>query len=576
MMEVKRILMSKRKKFLSYFEDFIMNTNKNLNHVLRKAVRGLLYASVSASLTLSAGLATAQMDVSDTSKVCPVYGMQDNNLADSQFFKIIIDPATLQTTTYDIGPEYPGYDLEGLAIHPITGVMFVSSGDDADTDEQIGVLYTIDKDTGALTSIGKIIDGEVSAIVFSKDGSVLWGWVDGQGLITIDQSTGAHTMVWASDAMIEDIAMGTNPAGDEILYGVSGNKLYAYNLTQNAAALEYCDTLPSESEAIEVLPDGSLLYALHTRGDTYLYQFNMQADSCQIMNTAVIPTNYYDMEGLAVPETCKLCPPGDWKYTFDSFEDGAEGQTVGGNSFEIHGVAFKQQGDMITVAIHANLPLDGGVWTKDGVANHIGWGDLIFDFSSTRRAARVGSKSVSDKVYGVRFATPNDSATAEKGLYRVSNLKNVSIPNAGFSHLLGGSNHVIRAGKTPSLGGYPMTPEIRDSTGKVVAYDSSHYFNSSWNGTNQTPTSIGAGTLLSDLVKPLEFNLQDLDFGAAETAFVEPTSLYNVSKDGKSAVISFSFRRDPAMTGNFTAYLFTECLNDGILVQGSFDNCPND
>jgi hypothetical protein len=557
-----------------------MNTTQPLNHVLRKAVRGLFYAGVSTSFMLGAGLATAQMDAPDTSKVCPVYGMQDNNLADSQLFKIMIDPATLQTTSYNIGPEYFGYDLEGLAIHPITGQLFVSSGDDADDPEQIGVLYTINKDDGSLTRIGKIVDGEVSALAFSKDGSVLWGWVDFQGLITIDQSTGAPTMVWASEATVEDIAIGVNADGDEIIYGVSEDNLYAYNLTKNAAALEYCDKLPSEAEAIEVLPDGSLLYALHKTGDTRLYQFNMAADSCQIMNTAAIPAGYYDMEGLAVPDTCKLCPPGAWQYTLDSFEDGVEttteGNKVGGTSFEIHGVAFKQQGDMITVAIHANLPLDGGSWTKDGVANHIGWGDLIFDFSERRRGARVGSKTESDKVYAVRFGTPNDSATAEKGLYKVSQLKNVSIPNAGFAHLLGGSNHVFRAGKTPSLGGYPMTPEIRDSTGKVIGYNTSHYFNSSWNITNGTPTSLGAGTLLSGLVKPLEFNLQDLNFEGAADAFVEPSSHYSVSKDGQSAIISFSFRRDPGMTGNFFAYLFTECLNDGILIQGSFDDCPND
>lgn len=540
-----------------------MNAQRSINHVLQRTMRGLLYATVSTGLVLGAG----QVQAAGT---CPVFGLQDNGLNDTQLFKINIDPATLTTTAMEVGPEYIGYDIEGLAIHPVTGELFASSGDDTADGHPKGTLYKFDKDTGALIEIGFSFDGEISALAFEPDGGQLWGWVDGQGAIAIDQVTGAGSMYFPSTAMIEDIAAGKNAAGDHILYAVSGDNLYAYNITQESAALEFCDKLPSEAEAIEVLEDGTLLYALHRTADTRLYQFDMQADSCQVMNTAAIPTIYYDMEGLAVPSDCKLCPVGEWQYEMDSFTDSTEttpsGFKAGGTSFEIYGMAMKQQGDIVTVAISANLPLSGGWWPKD-IKNedagelHIGWGDLIFDFSGTRAAGKVTSPA--GGVYGVHFThnSNSDSGISSTGLYKVDDLKSVVYQNHGHNELYSYQVRVGKGGGTASLGEQPV--------------DGSYF--TRWAKGYQVPTSIGSGTLLSPLSAPQEYALTDLDFdltGAVEG--LETESRHNASKNGEIYTISFSFQRTPEMTGDFTAYLFTECLNDGIIFTGTFDDCPND
>ncbi len=537
-----------------------MNAQRSINHVLQRTIRGLLYATVSAGLVIGAGQAQAE-------GTCPVFGLQDNGLNDTQLFKITIDPATLTTTAMEVGPEYIGYDIEGLAIHPVTGELFASSGDDTADGHPIGTLYKFDKDTGNLIEIGHSFDGEISAIAFEPDGSQLWGWVDGQGAIAIDQVTGAGSMYFPSTEVIEDISMGKNAVGDHILYAVSGDNLYAYNLTQNAAALEFCDKLPSEAEAITVLEDGTLLYALHKAADTRLYQFDMQAGSCQILNTAAIPTIYYDMEGLAVPTGCKLCPVGEWQYEMDSFTDSTEstqtGLKAGGTSFEIYGMAMKQQGDIVTVSISTNLPLEGGWWPKDGGGElHIGWGDLIFDFSGSKAGGKTGAPT--GGVYGVHFASNSsnsDSGVSVQGLYEVSNLKSVVDQNHGHPELYSYQSRVLKVGGEPSLGEFPV--------------DGSYF--TRWNQADRVPTSIGAGTLISELSAPQEYALTDLDFdltGAVEG--LEPESKHNASKNGEIYTISFSFQRTAEMTGDFTAYLFTECLNDGMIFTGTFDDCPND
>lgn len=534
-----------------------MNTQRSINHVLHRTMRGLLYATVSAGLVIGAGQAQAE-------GTCPVYGLQDNDLNNTQLFKVVIDPSTMTTTAINIGPVYTGYDIEGLVIHPVTGALFASSGDDTQDGHPIGTLYNFNPVTGALTEIGFSFDGEISALAFSADGSQLWGWVDGKGAISIDQVTGAGTMHFASTAKIEDIAAGKNANGDDILYGVEGDNLYAYNMSQETDALEFCDKLPSEAEAITVLEDGTLLYALHKTADTRLYQFNMQAESCQIMNTAPISTVYYDIEGIAVPTGCKLCPIGEWQYEMDSFTDSTEttqtGMKAGGTSFEIYGMAMKQQGDMITVAISTNLPMDGGWWPKKGGGElHIGWGDLIFDFSGSKVAGKVTAPS--DDVYGVRFNNYSDSGVAEKGLYKVDNLKSVVYQNHGHLELFSYQARVNRAGGVASLGELPV--------------DDSYF--TRWAKAGQVPTSIGSGNLISPLKAPQEYALTDLDFdltGAVEG--LEPESKNNASKNGEIYTISFSFQRTPEMTGDFTAYLFTECLNDGIIFTGTLDDCPND
>jgi|GEM_PF-4080339 len=81
----------------------------------------------------------------------------------------------------------------------------------------------------------------------------------------------------------------------------------------------------------------------------------------------------------------------DWNYAIDSSTDStdridANNTKVGGTVFEIFGMAIKQDADNIYVALNANLPIEGVTGARSEGAskaddNHIGWGDLFFNFS---------------------------------------------------------------------------------------------------------------------------------------------------------------------------------------------------
>lgn len=528
---------------------------------LYRTMKQVLIAGMSASIALAAGTVHALGQ-------CPIYALQDNGLNDTQFFTVEIDPITKETLTTNLGPEYPGLDVEGLAIHPVTGELYATSGDDAVLAEDVGVLYQVNKATGELTRIGKAYDGEISALAFSKDGQHLWGWVDRQGFIEIDPVTGVGTMlVPVAELMIEDITTGLSADGHNILYGVAGNKLYAYDVDADSPEIIACDNLPSEAEAVEMLADGSLLYALHSTGDTQIHQFGLD-DQCKILNIASIPTQYYDIEGLAVPSSCAgYCPPGKWQTALDSFDDASEaigGKTVfGGNSFEIYSLSMKQEGNQVTVVIRSNLPLTG----LNYGGKNINWGDLFLDFSGNAKGGTIlGSGRVvgSTGVYGVRFSAGNDSGVSQLGLYEVNRTKYVGSSNYGWSHLKQFKDSAISAGATPSLGD--------------VAIDKSYF--KKFDQKSQVPTSISSGLFVSGLASPSATALANYNVDLTG-AFLDPDgAMYNVtSQDGNPPeiyTISFSFEKTSEMTGDFVAYLFTECLNDGVALVGHFDDCPDE
>lgn len=531
--------------------------HRSQNTLLYRTMKQVLIAGVSAGMVLTTSTVHAIGE-------CPIYALQDNGLNNTQFFTVEIDPVTQETLTTNLGPEYPGLDVEGLAIHPTTGELFATSGDDPALAEDIGVLYKVNKTTGELTRIGKAYDGEISALAFSKDGAHLWGWVDRQGFIEIDPETGAGSMlVPVPELMIEDITTSIDAEGHNILYGVAGNQLYAYDVDAEVPEIINCDSLPSEAEAVEMLADGSLLYALHSSGDTQIHQFDLD-EQCKIINTATIPTQYYDIEGLAVPSSCAgECPAGEWQTAVDSFNDASEaisGRTeFGGNSYEIYSLSMKQEGNQVTVVIRANLPLSGNMYG----GRNINWGDLILDFSGNAKAGTVFSNQANTGVYGVRFSAGNDSGVSQLGLYEASSLKYVASANYGWQHLKHFKNYAANAGATPSLGD--------------VAIDSSYF--TKFDQKSQVPTSLANGLFVSGLGTPSASALTDYEVDLSG-AFLDPRSaMYNVtSQDGNPPeiyTISFSFEKTPEMTGDFVAYLFTECLNDGVALVGHFDDCPD-
>jgi hypothetical protein len=573
----------------------------------------------------------------------PIYGVQDNLLNDTQLFKAYVDPVSKAVLVENLGPEYLGLDIEGLAFHPVTGDLYVSSGDDSANPDDMGVLYRVDTETGALTRLGKLYQGEVSSLTFSADGQKLWGWVDYDGvLVEIDYSALSDGEVTLDEVMthhtdapqlhIESLTTGVNSEGHTVLHGAANRDIISFNV--NTGELNRCaNVFRSQSEVIEMLADGSLLFALHNNKRPAIYRAEFDAVNCglEVVDTIPMPAAYYDIESLAVPPyacvveepvaeepvveepiaeepvveepvveepiaeepvveepvveepIAQVCPITPWQTVIDSPNDASEaigGKTVfGGNGFEIYSLSMQQMGDEVTVVIRANLPLEG----LEYGGKNINWGDLMLDFSANAQGGKVFEMKMpkatkqnpnpvmpKSGVYAVRFSAANDSGVSELGLYDVISNKSVVSSNYGWSHL----KQYLDNAKV-DFSGNPVVPSLGD-----VSIDNSYFAN--FNSGSKVPTSIVAGNFLGGLGEPNLDAMSSFDHTVpAGVVFNKKSAMYGVTmKDGNPPelyTIAFSFTRTPEMTGAFTAYLFTECMNDGVALRGSFEeDCPDE
>jgi len=223
--------------------------------------------------------------------ICQLYAVQDHGRNNSQFFSIFTD--NLEVTT--ISKVLPGLDIESLAAHPTHDMLYAASGD---ATKHPGVLYSLNADVGEVVEIGETGFGDVPSLSFHSDGT-LWGWAKGDGLITIDTKTGKGTLVKAfPEALVEGLSW--NPTGTHI-YATEDTNLWVYEHATQAVNLA-CSNLPGETEALEILPDGTLLLGIH--GEEKIIQFQgFNPETCEIVFGVDIPTSptINDVEGIAWP-----------------------------------------------------------------------------------------------------------------------------------------------------------------------------------------------------------------------------------------------------------------------------------
>lgn len=227
-----------------------------------------------------------------------------------------------------------------------------------------------------------------------------------------------------------------------------------------------------------------------------------------------------------------------WDYAIDSFNDGVNGSQVGGSAYEFFGMAFKEEGDNLFIAVNANLPLTGAnaPFALDGV---VSWGDLFFNFSGND----FSLASTQGSLYAIRFAQSNNSNVPTLGVYRNVTATSVTSINSGFSSLSSYNNYVQSAGKTPSLADLPANTSYFNQTGPVL--------NAIETGNFVTDINFLDSTQLNQL--GLNFN----QFGATG-----------------SQTIGFSFDRTALPAGNFLANIFAECANDGMVLLGETQSVP--
>lgn len=164
-----------------------------------------------------------------------------------------------------------------------------------------------------------------------------------------------------------------------------------------------------------------------------------------------------------------------WQYATDSANDGVNGEQVGGNAYEIYGLAVRETENSIWVALNGNTPLTGNnsATAEDG---NIGWGDLFFNLSSQGFSNASNQKNL----FAVRFAGTNDSGVTEVGLYGNVNATSTTSVNSGFSSLNDYNQHVATYGCTGSdcganLGDLPADTAYFEQTQSLNAIASGEY-----------------------------------------------------------------------------------------------------
>jgi len=260
-----------------------------------------------------------------TPAACHLYAVNDKGLNNSQFFTIA--PDTLEVK--QLGPMYKGHDLEAVAMRMQSGELYAASGDDT---KNKGHLYQVDKENGQILDLGSTPCKEVDALAFHPDGT-LWAWGQDCGLFRIDNPLTPEKakLVIPSNGEVEVEDITWNTAGT-ILYGVEnlhgghnpdghgapedsanedldfdeGIRLWAYNLssgTMNTLCDDFMDSL-MEVEAMETLPDDSLVLGFHGGNNLTFGVINVQ--SCQMTVKKELTTPYNDVEGIAWPaKACK-------------------------------------------------------------------------------------------------------------------------------------------------------------------------------------------------------------------------------------------------------------------------------
>ncbi len=137
--------------------------------------------------------------------------------------------------------------------------------------------------------IGNLNADNAVALAFHPETLDLHCWSD-QGLLKLDQHTGASTLIWPQSQAEKQFFQATGPKAIQgLTWNLDGTKLYATADDQpNASTLwEYdnngwhiaCDDLPKKVEGLETVPDGRLVYGFHQ--DTHLGIHFYHANSCQ-------------------------------------------------------------------------------------------------------------------------------------------------------------------------------------------------------------------------------------------------------------------------------------------------------
>ncbi|MCK5524065.1 MAG: hypothetical protein KAI83_13120 [Thiomargarita sp.] len=233
-----------------------------------------------------------QANTSISTASCQLYAVNDKGLNNSQFFTVNLVDFTVSA----LGPMYKGHDIEALAIHPETNMIYAASGDNV-TNEKQGHFYRVDGENGELFPVGSSGFKEIEDLAFSPDGT-LYAWAKGDGLITINLTTGVGTLELPYDKpLIEGLTLKKNEG--KVFFGAVGNDLWQYDWNTDTLDVICPDKLLGETEALEIMSNGLLLIGTHNV-PFGLHAFDVE--TCQVIEAdETLSHQYNDVEGIALP-----------------------------------------------------------------------------------------------------------------------------------------------------------------------------------------------------------------------------------------------------------------------------------
>jgi len=297
-------------------------------------------------------------DECNSPTACQLYGVHDEGLNNTQFFTV--SPETFEVKA--LGDMKKAHDIEALDTHPQTGELIAASGRDT---AKKGHLYKVDKLNGSLTDIGTTGFKEIDALSFAPDG-ILYGWAQDAGLfkVNLDDLNSLKVIIPSNGVEVEDITWNTLGT---ILYGVAnlrdnpdvGVELLVYD---GNTVKSVCQNLTDlEIEALDSLPDDSLLFGIH--GKTNLLLGAIDVTNCQIIAEKEIATDYNDVEGIAWP--AKACAPQDVAHSCQEIKENAPSSEDGIYQIDPDGTGGNQ-----AFEVYCDMSTDDGGFTF-GIGNTV-------------------------------------------------------------------------------------------------------------------------------------------------------------------------------------------------------------
>lgn len=246
---------------------------------------------------------------------CQLYAVNQQQTNNSQFFTVGFD-----LKVNDLNALYEGYDIQALAIHPKTNLIYAASGKNVATGKPKGHLYQVDGKTAKLFSIGSTGFDDIGDLTFSPDGK-LWAWAKGEGLIEIDFTTGISSLKMPVNVPIESLS--TLKDKGKIFFAALQQQdsydLLRYDMDTNDLKV-VCAGVEGKAQDLEIFSEELFISSTDKGNAINLYLLNSKNCTFDLE----IPTGQFQkVKGMALPHNA--CQPNGTPV-FQSFP--ASGSTI--------------------------------------------------------------------------------------------------------------------------------------------------------------------------------------------------------------------------------------------------------